>query len=272
MKINHPHHSNLQQMKQEKTKQLTVLKTPPPLILHVPHASTHIPFTDGYLDEKTTALEIQLLTDWYTDELFGNKRDTIIQANFSRVFCDVERFSQDEIEPMSAKGMGVVYTHCDDGTLLRNLTSELRGSILKGYYDPHHQRLNDVVDESVKCIGNAKIIDCHSYPDVPLMRDIDQTRPRPDFNIGIDAFHTPKTWIELSKNFFEKHGYSLGINWPYSGTMVPTKAFNSNPNVHSIMLEINRKLYLQPNHPAKNNAFDQIRSIVQDWLSLIHLN
>ena len=259
-------------MKPGKTTQFTGLKSPPPLILHVPHASTHIPFTDGYLNKETTAREIQLLTDWYTDELFGNKRDTIIQANFSRVFCDVERFALDEIEPMAAKGMGLAYTHCDDGTPLRQMTTELRNSIFKGYYEPHHQRLNDVVDECVKRDGRARIIDCHSYPDVPLMRDVDQTRPRPDFNIGIDAFHTPKKWIELSKTFFEQHGYSLGIDWPYAGTMVPTKVFKSNASVHSIMLEVNRKLYLQPNHPAKNNAFDQIRTVVQDWLSLIHSN
>lgn len=259
-------------MKPGKTTQVTGLKSPIPLILHVPHASIHIPFTDGYLNGETTAREIQLLTDWYTDELFGNKRDTIIQANFSRVFCDVERFAQDEIEPMAAKGMGLAYTHCDDGTPLRQMTSELRNSIFNGYYTPHHQRLNDVVEESVKKDGSARIIDCHSYPDTPLMRDIDQTSPRPDFNIGIDAFHTPEKWIELSKSFFVQHGYTLGIDWPYAGTMVPAKAFNINVSVHSIMLEVNRKLYLQPNHPAKNNAFDQIRTVVQNWLSLIHSN
>lgn len=58
-------------MKPGKTMQVTGLKSPLPLILHVPHASTHIPFIDGYLNAETTAQEIQLLTDWYTDELFG---------------------------------------------------------------------------------------------------------------------------------------------------------------------------------------------------------
>jgi N-formylglutamate amidohydrolase len=259
-------------MKPGKTTQVIGFKSPPTLILHVPHASTRIPFTDGYLNEETTNQEIQLLTDWFTDELFGNKRDAIIQAKFSRVFCDVERFAQDEIEPMAAKGMGLAYTHCDDGTPLREMTSELRNSIFNSYYAPHHQHLNDVVEEFVKRDGSARIIDCHSYPDIPLMRDIDQTRPRPDFNIGIDTFHTPEKWIELSKIFFGHHGYSLGIDWPYAGTMLPTQAYKSNAYVHSIMLEVNRKSYLQPNHLEKNNAFDQIKTVIQDWLSLIHSN
>ena len=60
-------------MKLRKKTQVIGFKSPPPLILHVPHASTHIPFTDGYLNEETIAREIQLLSDWYTDELFGNK-------------------------------------------------------------------------------------------------------------------------------------------------------------------------------------------------------
>ena len=60
-------------MKPGKTTQFTGLKSPPSLILHVPHASTYIPLIDGYLSEETTAREIQLPTDWYTNELFVNK-------------------------------------------------------------------------------------------------------------------------------------------------------------------------------------------------------
>lgn len=259
-------------MKPEKTTHITGMKSRTPLILHVPHASSHIPFTDGYLNPETTSQEILQLTDWYTDELFGNKRDTVIQADFSRVFCDVERFEQDEIEPMAVKGMGLAYTSCDDGTPLRQMTNELRIRIVNGHYMPHHQRLSDAVETCINVYGIARIIDCHSYPDIPLMRDLDQTRPRPDFNIGIDAFHTPPKWIELSKSFFEQHGFTLGIDWPYAGTMEPIKAYKSTTSVYSIMLEVNRKLYLQPGHPTKNNAFNQIRMVVQDWLSLIHSN
>jgi len=41
------------------------------LILHIPHSSTTIPMTDGYVGSPTEIQnEILKLTDWYTDEWF----------------------------------------------------------------------------------------------------------------------------------------------------------------------------------------------------------
>ena len=67
------------------------------LILHIPHASTIIPFDDGYcISDETLNQEIMKLTDWYTDDLFENEIDFSIKARFSRIFCDTERFSEGE--------------------------------------------------------------------------------------------------------------------------------------------------------------------------------
>lgn len=53
--------------------------------------------------------ESLILTDWYTDELFKLEPVTTVQANFSRLFCDAERFVDDSQEVMAKKGMGVLY-------------------------------------------------------------------------------------------------------------------------------------------------------------------
>ena len=69
------------------------------LLLHIPHASLHIPFRDGYINDPVKIENEQLkLTDWYTDELFFSSTDVMITAPFSRVFCDVERFENDAEE------------------------------------------------------------------------------------------------------------------------------------------------------------------------------
>ncbi len=66
------------------------------VILHIPHSSTKIPVTDGYIvDNETLKNEILKLTDWYTDELFYSEYDIMIKADFSRIFCDPERFVDD---------------------------------------------------------------------------------------------------------------------------------------------------------------------------------
>jgi hypothetical protein len=241
-----------------------------PFILHIPHASKHIPFYDGYVNLVSLQEQIELLTDWFTDELFNFDDSVSVVAPFSRVFCDVERFDEDAKEIMSIVGMGMLYTHADDGSIIRYVNDQIRDTILENYYYPHHQALTNEVDKQLKFYGQAKIIDCHSFPNFPFTRDVNQKLPRPDFNIGIHHFHTPEKWIQESKIFFEERSYSLGIDWPYASTIVPMKHFTSNKNVHSIMLEVNRDLYLMKNSIEKNKPFNLIQVLISDWLKLIY--
>ena len=143
------------------------------------------------------------VTDWYTDDLFQSDEHEMIKANFSRIFCDPERFADDSQEIMAQYGMGVLYEKNDDGELMRVVTPELRKRILKDYYWPHHAKLNNAVNKQLQLYAKALILDCHSYPRKPFKRDLDKSSNRPDFNIGTDDFHTPATLIEASKDYFE---------------------------------------------------------------------
>jgi N-formylglutamate amidohydrolase len=242
------------------------------LILHIPHSSTTIPMTDGYVGSPTEIQnEILKLTDWYTDELFYSEMDFMIIAQFSRIFCDVERFENDADEVMAKVGMGATYERFDNGTVLRTITPALREHIMNEYYWKHHNHFTNVVKEKLAKEGSCLIVDCHSYPSTPVIRDLDQTSIRPDFNIGIDSFHTPPQLIEASINYFEQKGYSLGIDWPYSGTIVPMNYYQKNDQVHSIMLEINRKLYLEEPTNKKSKPFFETQQIVNGYLKMLRV-
>ena len=240
------------------------------LILHIPHSSTLIPIKEGYcVSEEILNQEILKLTDWYTDDLFENKIDCSIKAPFSRIFCDTERFSDDNQEIMAQFGMGVLYEKTDDGQLLRKISSELRTRILKDYYWKHHNLLTDRVRNQLEKFGAATIVDCHSFPQIPINRALDKSDFRPDFNIGTDAFHTSQKLIDLSFNFFNKRGFSLGVDSPYSGSIVPMKYYRKNNKVQSIMLEINRKLYLNEPSNEKSKNYYKIKQIVQEFLNRV---
>ena len=76
------------------------------LILHIPHSSDKIPDRKGYVvDKKILDKEIIKLTDWYTDDLFFFEDSIPVKADFSRIFCDTERFSDDSQEVMAEYGM-----------------------------------------------------------------------------------------------------------------------------------------------------------------------
>lgn len=241
-----------------------------PLILHIPHSSTRIPYKDGFVvNDFELEKELLLLTDWYTNEIFMNPIDIPVKADFSRIFCDVERFIEDEKEIMSNVGMGVLYTYSDNGSLLRDVTPELRKQIITDFYLTHHQRLTQIVNDHLSKYGKALIIDCHSFPSVPLKRDLNQRGDRPDINIGTDEFHTPNDFFEIVDSFCKEHGFSIGINWPYQGTIIPMEHYHTNPNVISLMIEINRKLYISEGTSHKNQNYQFIKQSILEFLSLI---
>jgi len=240
------------------------------LILHIPHSSTVIPFKDGYcVSDEILNQEMLKLTDWYTDDLFANKLDYSVIAPFSRIFCDTERFSDDTQEIMAQFGMGVLYEKTDSGELLRNVTPELRKHIVNEYYWKHHNKLTEIVKMQLEKDSKTIIVDCHSFPNIPFNRDLVKTNKRPDFNIGTDAYHTPQKLVDVSIAFFKSKGYSIGIDQPYAGSIVPSQYYKSNQKVQSIMLEINRNLYLKEPTNEKSDTYLETKKVVQEFLNVI---
>lgn len=240
------------------------------LILHIPHSSTVIPILDGYVtSHDKIQQEIIKLTDWYTDDLFNSQVDYKIVAPFSRIFCDVERFADDELEIMSKVGMGVLYEKLDSDELLRKVSPKLREKILTDYYWKHHDSLTTKVEEQLKINGECLIIDCHSFPSTPLLKAINQNKNTPDFNIGTDSFHTPKKYIEASITYFENLGFSLGVDWPYSGSIVPMKYYQKDKKVTSIMLEVNRRMYMNEPTNEKSQGYQKTKDIVQEYIKIL---
>lgn len=152
---------------------------------------------------------------------------------------------------------------------MRIVSPELRKKILEEYYWKHHARLSGAVKNQLEQYGKAVIIDCHSYPEIPIERSLDKSGFRPDFNIGTDAFHTTAELINISVYFFKQKGYSLGVDRPYSGSIVPLEHYQKNKNVQSIMLEINRKLYLKEDSNEKSENYETIKQVTQDFIAAI---
>ncbi|MEO7174449.1 MAG: N-formylglutamate amidohydrolase [Saprospiraceae bacterium] len=237
------------------------------VILHIPHSSTKIPIKDGYIvGDEMLKSEILKLTDWYTDDLFQSSTDIIIRADFSRIFCDPERFTDDSQEVMAKYGMGVLYEKNDEGDIIRNISPELREKILAEYYWRHHNSFSLAVYGQLTQFGKALIIDCHSYPSAPLKRDLSKDPDRPDFNIGTDPYHTPELFVEISREFFDKKGYSLGIDWPYAGSIVPLEYYQKDKRVQSIMLEVNRRLYLNEPTNEKSENYLETKAVVGEYI------
>lgn len=239
-------------------------------ILHIPHSGVEVPenYHGSFIGGVTTIeKETLILGDLKTDQLFIFDQEGSIPVVFpySRVFVDVERFRDDRDEPMAARGMGVIYENGHDlQPIRRKLTPELREKILSEYYDSHHARLSLAVDHQLIANGRALIIDCHSFPKNRLPYEGSKETSRPEICIGTDHFHTPQAVLDSVLYQFLKKGYTVALDQPFSGTLVPMKHFHKTKELSSIMIEVRRDLFLKETSNQQNSRFEKVKSDITE--------
>jgi N-formylglutamate deformylase len=164
---------------------------------------------------------------------------------------------------MVARGMGVIYTQTSTGDVLRVQPDAFhRRTLMDGWYWPHHSTLermvNDVVERSAVCL----IIDCHSFASVALPYELDQTSDRADICIGMDAFHTPSVVRDAIVAAAEKEGYSVAVDAPFAGALVPLSSYQTDRRIFSVMIEVNRRRYMDELSGQKTRDFGTVRAAI----------
>ncbi len=236
------------------------------MILHIPHSSRLIPagLRDQFvLSDDELSTELDLMTDAFTNELFALPAATARVFPFSRLVVDVERFSEDVRESMSRVGMGMIYTRTAAGKDLRRALHQEERTALVSLYEAHHAALLREVEAELAAKGHALIIDCHSFSDHPLPCDQDQSSPRPQICIGTDAFHTLQALAQRTVSRLTDLGYTVQVDRPYEGTLVPSAFWNRDGRVCSMMIEINRSLYMDEATGEKTGAFVSVKELLE---------
>lgn len=239
-----------------------------PIVINVPHSSLVIPEEEMKFFERSHLIrELLVMTDHCFDDLFDTGHEMLVFP-VSRLVCDFERFRDDQKEIMAGKGMGAVYTRCSDMSLLREIDLDNKERILRTYYDKYHSFLEALVAEQLENHGKCLIIDGHSFYESPLPYELDQNRERPDICIGTDDYHTSEVLIKELDGFFRENGYSTAINTPFAGTIVPMKYYQKDRRVQSIMIEINRRLYI--NHDASiKPEYQKLKSDIRRAVNML---
>jgi N-formylglutamate deformylase len=241
-------------------------------VLHIPHSSQRVPAEERQtilLDEAALNSELLRMTDAYTDELFPL---TPVEAGrvvfpLSRLVCDVERFPSDENEPMAVRGMGVVYTRTSMGEVLRvQPDAPYREIILDRWYWPHHSALEGLANDVAARAGVCLIVDCHSFPSIALPYELDQTSERVDICIGTDPFHTPPAICSAIVSAAKEEGYSVAVDAPFAGALVPLASYRKDKRIMSVMIEVNRRLYMDEHSGSKAQNFEKVRAALGGFI------
>lgn len=237
-----------------------------PIVCNVPHSGTAIPEElklDFVVPSEKLDVEAAYMADNYTNALYSELLhvSNYIVSNISRIVVDVERFPNEKDEPMAKVGMSAFYTRTSSGVALRNISEETK-LILKKIYDEYHAAFAGLVDSVLAKYDRALIVDCHSFPSIPRPYESDQKSDRPDICIGTDEYHTPPRLAELFKKNFEELGYRVALNTPFSGSIVPGPYYQKDKRVLSVMVEINRKLYMNEVTFEKLKNFSAISTAI----------
>jgi len=242
---------------------------PPALVLHIPHASLVVPsdVAAGFLlTPEQIEHELLVMTDHYTHELFALPSDlaTTVAFPVSRIIVDPERFTEDADEAMARKGMGVIYERTASGQPLRRPPSapERRG-LLARFYEPHHAALTTAVQAALDAHGACLVLDGHSFPARALPYEDDQSCDRPDICIGTDTTHTPAWLRDFALRTFKELGWSVAVDRPFAGALVPMRFYGKERRVRALMVEVNRGLYVDEQSGAKLPGFDGVRERVE---------
>lgn len=254
-----------------------------------PHSGAIYP--DSFLKRsKLSPHQLRRNEDVFIDHLFHSTTAAgapFLKALFPRVFVDVNRAADElpldwsqAIEPMSTSqptpramaGLGVIPTYLSEKQDIYEKLPSIEDvkARLTTLYQPYHDRLCALLEESSAKFGQVLLVDCHSMPGFAPMG-----ARRPDIILG-DRFGTachPDT-LALFKSLFSKLGYSVGVNYPYAGGYTTAHYGKPVDGVEAIQIEVNRDLYVNPvtltpksGYSKLQNDLSQIIQEIVDWSS-----
>ena len=236
------------------------------LILHVPHSSITFP-PESKFSFRDLDREERLLIDYYTDELFVPHEQTRdishVVFPYCRLYCDVERLVND---PLEYRGLGISYRRTVDSDFLpfeERSFSRLNEAFR--YYADFHACVSKLIVEN-NVMNRNLLIDCHSFSSLPNLLN---RNPPSDIDICIgyneDETCPSKVTIGNVVQHFRSRGYSVGINQPFSNS----KTFPVPIEYHTMMIEVNKRLYMNEDTIEKTIGFSKVQQDIQSLYSVL---
>ena len=116
--------------------------------------------------------------------------------------------------------------------------------------------------------GRCVIIDAHSFPVTPMPTQVDVGDP-PEIGIGTDAMHTSAALAEMVHAFFTDRGFSVGVNRPFAGALVPNAFYGRDARVQSVMIEVRRDLYMDERTGSRLSRFAEVQRVLTEFRVLL---
>lgn len=211
---------------------------------------------------------------WADTPRFGG---TMLYALFPHMYIDANRHELD-IDPdlvaasewpvplqptVSKRGLGLLKSKSRYGEPVqeKRFTFAEVDERLNLYYRPYHEELKSLIDRAKTGYGFVYHLSCHCMSAVGAPTHPDAGKERPDFCLGdISGTTATKTFVESVADTIRRQGFTCTINDPYTGGDINRRYGNPADGVESIMVEINKKRFMDTKTFRKNDGFDSIKA------------
>jgi N-formylglutamate deformylase len=246
-----------------------------PLVISVPHAGTNFP------DDVRAELKPGLLppddTDWFVHQLYDFATELgipMLRACYSRWVVDLNR--NPDSTPLYNDGR-VLTGLCTTTTFLGEpIYTDERQEVAPTevarrkalYFEPYHQALQQLLDDTRARFGQVLLWDCHSIRrHVPAIH----AGPFPDLILGsADETSASPALIELALKQLGSGPYSLNHNAPFKGGFITRHFGQPAAGQHALQLEMAKPVYMDdPEQAYDHQRAGQIRALLQQTLTAL---
>ncbi len=248
-----------------------------PVVVSAPHTGTFVPpeIKQQFASERMHELP---MTDWYVERLYDflpTLGAHFIHARVSRLVIDLNRapdsrplysgrFETGLIASRTFQGERIFRTAPDD--------EETRAR-KRAYYEPYHQRLQELLEDVRQRFGVVYLLDAHSVASGPSLLHGPLGK---DIYLGNRDGTTSEDWLfQFLFEQFVTHDFTVSLNDPYKGGFI-TAHYGQQRGVQAVQIEMCQRVYMDedktaggPEYPALAPVSGTLKKIFTALISEI---
>jgi N-formylglutamate amidohydrolase len=213
---------------------------------------------------------------------------TMLYALFPHMYIDANRHELD-IDPelvegpwpvplqptVSKRGLGLLKSKSRYGEPVqeKKLTFEEVEDRLNRYHRPYHEELKSIIDRTKAAYGFVYHLSCHCMSAIGAPTHTDPGQERPDFCLGdMNGKSASSEFIEAVAESIRQKGFTCTINKPYTGGELNRRYGDPKNGVESIMVEINKKRFMDVKTFRKTDGFAEIKAAANSALRALGIS
>jgi len=251
-----------------------------------PHSGRDYPWAflrRSVLDERA----IRSSEDAFVDLLFADAPSygaPLLAARAPRAFIDLNRNS-DELDPALIEdvrkvshnpritsGLGVIPRVVANGRSIYSEKLPLREAHarLRDHWQPYHDQMQTMMDDTRVAFGEVVLIDCHSMPHEAIDSVGTKGSPHPQIILG-DRFGAAAAnhVVDRVEAAFAAAGLRVARNSPFAGAYTAQHYGRPSKSQHVIQVEIDRSLYMNERLIRPNGNFATFQALIRGVIAEI---